>query len=150
MELRALLLKSVIKRVRTYFADVLDAPRETLRAFGVGRAFVDYFTSMTCGHLFFNRAHADEDLWITILIALGDCARGGGFAHPGCGVVQEVRAGDVLLVNPAVQHCTTEFGDEHATRRMIAVFVSENAFRACATSVAVQREHGLGGKKRRR
>ena len=110
---------------------MLDAPIDSLRAYGVQRSYLQYFTSITCGHLFFNRAHEDDDLWLTVLVAVGECAAGGGFAHPSCGVVQAVRAGDILLVNPAVPHCTTEFGDEHATRCMIAVFVSVNALRAC-------------------
>ena len=152
-QLRTLLTTTVMPKVRKYFADLLDAPRELLRRLGVGTTFVDYFTSITCGHLFYNRAHSDNDLWITILVALGDCECGGGFVHPGCGVVQAVRAGDVLVVNPCVEHCTSEFGDELSSRRMVAIFVSENAFRACATSVSVAESNALSvcqGKAKRR
>ena len=152
-QLRTLLTTTVMPKVRKYFADLLDAPRELLQRHGVGTTFVDYFTSITCGHLFYNRAHSDNDLWITILVALGDCECGGGFVHPGCGVVQAVRAGDVLVVNPCVEHCTSEFGDELSSRRMVAIFVSENAFRACATSVSVAESNALSvcqGKAKRR
>jgi hypothetical protein len=68
--------------------------------------------------------------------------------------VHAVHAGDILVVNPAHGHCTSEFGDALATRKMIAIFVSDNAFRACMTSHEVAQAHGLAewhphGKKRK-
>lgn len=142
-ELQSFLRGVVLSRVEKYFAGLIDAPRDLLYSHGLRWAFVDYFTSATCGHLFWNRAHTDDDAWITILVALGESAEGGGFAHPSCGVVQEVRAGDIFVVNPAVSHCTTKFGDALANRRMIALFVSDNVLRACGTSAAVAKEEGL-------
>ena len=69
--------------------------------------------------------------------------------------IHDVSAGDILVVNPAEPHFTAEFADAHATRRMLALFVSENALRACATSHAVAEANNLGcemrvRKKRRR
>ena len=66
-----------------------------------------------------------------------------GVAHPACGVVHAVHAGDILVVNPAQGHCTTEFGDALATRKMIAIFLSRNALRACVTSHEVAVANGL-------
>ena len=86
-------------------------------------------------------------------MAFGECGKGGGFAHPTCGVVQAVRAGHVFVVNPSVPHATCEFGDPCASRRMIALYASKSALCACMTSAVVQERMGLSGrppKKRRR
>ena len=142
-QLRQFLKKHVISAVEKYFFSLVDYPKDLFASFSTANSFIDYFTSITCGRLFFNRTHTDDDLWMTVLVAVGDCARGGGFAHPTCGVVHAIRAGHILVVNPAMPHCTSEFGDAHATRHMIAIFVSVNAWRACATSAVVAKAHGL-------
>ena len=155
-QLRALMRTHVLPRVQQYFFDLLDAPCDMFHEHGLLHAFVSYFCGATCGHLFFNRHHADDDLWVTILVALGACTVGGGFAHMEAGVIHAVHAGHILVVNPARLHSTCEFGDAHATRHMIALFVSTNVFRACTTSVHVAHEHDLsmyaphGGQRRRR
>lgn len=136
-ELRGFLKHFVMPRVEKYLFALLDTPRDRYASLDVSCPFLRGYTSATCGHLFFNRMHTDEDVWVTVLVALGDCARGGGFAHATAGVVHQVSAGDILVVNPAQPHCTAEFGDVTATRRMLAVFVSLNAFRASLASVQV-------------
>ena len=69
--------------------------------------------------------------------------RRGCVAHPACGVVHAVHAGDILVVNPAQGHCTSEVGDALATRKMIAILLSRNALRACVTSHEVAVANGL-------
>ena len=137
-ELRSFLVKVVLPKVAKYFFGLLDLPREALHERDVSRTFAWGFTSTTCGHAFWNRCHVDDDAWVTILVATGACRHGGGFVHPTCGVVQAVRAGDMFIVNPCIPHSTCEFGDVENTRRMIALFVSSNALRACMTSAVVQ------------
>jgi hypothetical protein len=152
--LRSALRTSVLSRVEKYFYSLIDCVRDDMHARGLRYTYLDYFTSISLGDLFMPRTHVDDDAWITFIVALGDCELGGGFAHPACGVVHAVHAGDILVVNPAHGHCTSEFGDALATRKMIAIFVSDNAFRACMTSHEVAQAHGLAewhphGKKRK-
>ena len=154
--LRTFLRKHVVPRVRMLFPATCDVPASMFAELGVADAFVSLWPSVTCGHLFFNRTHCDEDVWLTVLVAVGECARGGGFAHVASGVVHALRAGHIMVVNPACPHSTSEFGDPDATRHMIAMFVSKGTFRACVASAHMQRADGLKGgyadgtKRRRR
>ena len=152
--LRTALRASVLLRVEKYFYSLIDCVRDDMHELGLRYTYLDYFTSISLGDLFMSRAHTDDDAWITLVVAMGDCTLGGGWAHPACGVVHAVHAGDILVVNPAHGHCTSEFGDALATRKMIAIFVSDNAFRACITSHEVAMANGLTlwhppGKKRK-
>ena len=63
-------------------------------------------SSATAGRLFWNVAHTDADLGLTILAALGSVSDGGSFAHPSVGVAHSIRPGCLLIVNPAKLHCT--------------------------------------------
>ena len=143
--IRNLLRSHVLSRVERYLYSLIDWPRDHLIGLGLGSSFISYFASISCGHLFFNEQHVDNDLYITILVALGECSLGGGFAYMGVGWVQELSAGDIAVVNPLKQHSTAEFGDPLCQRRMIAMFVGKNALIACATSAAVMRDKGLDG-----
>lgn len=136
-------LKPVVQKAEKYFFSMIDSVRDDLSQAGVRYTFLDYFSSTSMGDLFMPRNHTDDDAWVTIMVALGKCSHGGGVAHPACGVVHAVHAGDILVVNPAQGHCTTEFGDALATRKMIAIFLSRNALRACVTSHEVAVANGL-------
>lgn len=144
-EVRGLLKREVLPRVEKYLYTLLDLPRDALRSMGLSSCFLSYFPSIACGWLFWNELHEDTDVWITILVVLGDCQLGGGFAHPTVGWVHKLCAGDILVINPAVLHSTAEVGDALSDRKIIAIYLSANTFRACATSQSVMREHGLCG-----
>ena len=154
--LRAALRASVLSRVEKYFYSLVDCVRDDMHARGLRYTFMDYYPGIALGDLFLSVAHADDDAWVTLLVAMGDCTLGGGWAHPACGVIHAVHAGDIFVVNPAHGHCTSEFGDALATRKMVAIFVSDNALKACITSHEVAEMHGLTewcpahGKKRKR
>ena len=134
-----LLTRLVLPRVKAYLGDLLDIPLDVLREIGLYERgpFMGYYVSCACGTLFWPRVHVDDDVWLTILVALGDCAAGGGWANPTCGVIHEVHAGDILVVNPRVAHGTCEFGDVNADREMIAVYMSTGCFRGALTSMCV-------------
>lgn len=144
-EVRSLLRREVLPRVERYLYSLLDLPKDALRSMGLANTFLSYFPSIACGWLFWNELHEDTDVWITILVVLGDCQLGGGFAHPTVGWVHKLCAGDILIINPAVLHSTAEVGDALSNRKIIAIFLSANNFRACATSESVMQEHGLAG-----
>ena len=141
--LRTALLKLVLPKVEKYFFSLLDCVRDDFFSMGMRFAYVDYMTTASMGDLFASRMHVDDDAWMTVVVALGECESGGEWAHAACGAAHAVHAGDIFLVNPAMGHGTAVFGDQHATRRLIALFVSENAFRACLTSHEVAVAHGL-------
>ena len=131
----------------------MDLPLDVLGEIGMREGpFMEHFLGLACGQLFWSRMHSDDDVWLSILVALGDCAAGGGWANPTCGVIHEVHAGDILVVNPRVAHGTCEFGDVHATREMIAIYMSTGCFRGSLTSTCTAERLGLdaGVKKCRR
>lgn len=148
--LRSVLRAEVLSRVQKYAYSLIDLPHDELKAMGLARSFISYLASISCGHLFWNQHHEDDDLWITILVVLGTCTHGGEFAHMGVGWAHVLHPGDILIINPAVAHSTAEVGDPDSNRRIVALFVSVNTIRACATSVSVQREHGLSGGRPKR
>ena len=144
-EIRGMLRREILPRVEKYLFSLIDLPKDELRSRGLGSTFVSYFPSMSCGWLFWNELHEDNDVWITILLVLGECKLGGGFAHPTVGWVHKLCAGDILIINPAFLHSTAEVGDALADRRIIVMYMSANNFRACATSQSVMQQHGLCG-----
>ena len=144
-EIRGMLRREVFPRVEKYLFSLIDLPKDELRSRGLSDTFLSYFPSMSCGWLFWNELHQDTDVWISILIVLGECKLGGGFAHPTVGWVHKLCAGDILIINPAFLHSTAEVGDALADRRIIAMYMSANNFRACATSHSVMQQHGMRG-----
>lgn len=141
--LREFLKEHVLPRIERYLFTLIDCMRDPMHAAGLRHAFVDYFTSISMGERFVPRNHVDEDLWVTAVIAAGSCAHGAEWAHPEQGVAHAVHAGDILVVNPAYSHCTATMQDPEATRRMLALFVSDNALKASLTSLEVARAEGL-------
>mmetsp|Transcript_38518 Transcript_38518/g.101620 ORF Transcript_38518/g.101620 Transcript_38518/m.101620 type:complete len:286 (+) Transcript_38518:562-1419(+) len=141
--MRAFLQQHILPRVEKYFFSLIDSKRELMHAAGLRFSFVDYFTSVSLGDAFVPRAHIDSDLWVTVLVATGTCTVGGEFAHPEHGVAHKIHAGDILVVNPAMSRCTAVMSDPDASRRMIALFVSDNALKACLTSMEVATAEGL-------
>mmetsp|Transcript_32381 Transcript_32381/g.96451 ORF Transcript_32381/g.96451 Transcript_32381/m.96451 type:complete len:157 (-) Transcript_32381:363-833(-) len=141
--IRAFFLKHILPEVHKYFFDALDCIRDDLYSMGLLYTFVDLFTSTSMGDLFVPRNHDDDDTWLSVLVAVGECSLGGGFAHPAQGVVHAVNPGDIFVVNPTQGHCTSIFGDPLATRKMIAVYLSDNALKASAVSVEVAKREGL-------
>ena len=142
-ELRSWLLSNVIPKVEKYFYSLLDAPREDLEATGVLKSFLLYFTTVSCGSLYYNKCLADSDAWFIIFLSMGSCKSGGGVAHPESGVVHAVHPGDICIINPTAVHCTSEFGDPLSDRRMVAMYVSVSALKACMTSTIVAASHAL-------
>lgn len=112
--------------------------------------WLDIFTTMTGGHSFWNVCHQDDDAWLTILVAFGDCESGAGFLHPELGRGHRVRAGDIFIVNPAHLHCTSEMGMGGERRRMVAIFVKSDVVVGAAAAAAVREVHGLNSHKKRR
>ena len=89
-------MSNVIPKVEKYFYSLLDAPREDLEAIGVLKSFLLYYTTVSCGSLYYNKCHVDSDAWFTIFVAMGSCKSGGGIAHPESGVVHARRPVDLL------------------------------------------------------
>jgi hypothetical protein len=134
----------VLPRVRKYIACLLDVPEHAMREVGLGKGpFMSCWFSIACGDRFWSRMHVDDDVWVTLLLAMGGCEDGGGWANPSCGVIQKVHAGDIYVVNPQVVHGTCEFGDVNADRCMLAVYVSRGCMRGALTSAVVAEREGL-------
>ena len=154
IELGRLLTTLVLPEVKRYLGDLLDIPLDVLGEVGLRERgpFMEYFLGCSCGTLFWSRMHCDDDVWLTIVVALGECAAGGGWANPSCGVIHEVHAGDILVVNPRVAHGTCEFGDVNADRSMIAIYMSTKCFRGALTSTCIAERLGLDvcAKKKRK
>ena len=95
-------------------------------------------TGATLGVSLWNRAHTDDDLGLTVLVAQGKPTAGGEFAHPAHGLAHQVEEGDVLIVNPLLTHGTAEFdyaeGDE--LREMVAFFLKTSVVTGLATGQA--------------
>ena len=113
-------------------------------------------SSATAGRMFWNVAHTDADLGLTILAALGSVSDGGSFAHPSVGVAHSIRPGCLLIVNPAKLHCTAEFkvGEGDPGRTMVAFFTKESVVLGAGTAGAAARRLKMTGswecKRRRR
>jgi len=99
-ELRAFMKTHVMPTVYKYFFAALDTPVDAMREAFTEALFVSYLSQITIGSSLFNMCHEDEDLWVTILVAFGDCEHGGDFIHPTIGLGHKIMAGDILLVNP--------------------------------------------------
>ena len=99
-ELRAFMKTHVMPTVSKYFFAALDTPVDAMREAFTEALFVSYLSQITIGSSLFNMCHEDEDLWVTILVAFGDCEHGGDFIHPTIGLGHKIMAGDILLVNP--------------------------------------------------
>ena len=141
--LRTFICKHVIPAVEAFFFSAIDCVRDDLYEMGLRFSFADYFSTISLGDLFASRNHTDDDAWLTIIVAVGDCELGGGWAHPAQGVIDVVKAGDIFLVNPLQGHCTSCFGDALASRKMIAIFLSDSAFKASCISIEVANREGL-------
>lgn len=92
-------------KVCKYFAAELEATASFFYKEGL-RSFAKAVTGATIGFSLWNRAHLDDDLGLTILVALGAPSRGGEFAHPEVGRAHHIRHGTVLVVNPRQMHGT--------------------------------------------
>jgi len=114
--IRAFFLKHILPEVHKYFFDALDCIRDDLYSMGLLYTFVDLFTSTSMGDLFVPRNHDDDDTWLSVLVAVGECSLGGGFAHPAQGVVHAVNPGDIFVVNPT-QVASPYLGLTSATSR---------------------------------
>jgi hypothetical protein len=137
------ILKGIIAKVEHYFFSTMDCVRDDLHELGLRYTYVDYFSSISCGDLFVPRCHTDTDATLCIVVAVGSCEDGGQWAHPACGWAHAVHAGDIMLINPAHGHCTAVIRDACASRKMIALFLSDNVFKACHVSAAVAEREGL-------
>ena len=102
-------------------------------------------TSATIGYTLWNRQHKDDDLALTVLVALGAPHGGGEFAHAEHGYAHAVRNGAILVVNPLAVHGTAEFdylpGDD--MRIMVAFFVKSSVVKGMATGASHGRACGL-------
>ena len=112
-------------RVLDYFAAELETTEDFFYVAGV-RTFALGVTSATVGYSLWNRQHVDDDLGLTILVAMGTPHAGGEFAHGMMGYAHAVRAGAILIVNPLQPHSTAEFlyRQGNDSRRMVAFLSS--------------------------
>lgn len=110
-------------------------------------------TSATAGRKFWNVCHTDADVGLTVLAACGEVSGGGEFVHPDVGVAHAIRPGCLLVVNPAIQHCTAEMKCEagESGREMVAFFTKETVVKGAGAATAAARRLGrtLWGPKKK-
>ena len=128
----------------TYFSAELEATEHFFYLAGV-LPWAPGMTSATIGYTLWNRQHKDDDLALTVLVALGAPHGGGEFAHAEHGYAHAVRNGAILVVNPLAVHGTAEFdylrGDD--MRIMVAFFVKSSVVKGMATGASHGRACGL-------
>ena len=131
---------NVINRVNEYFFGLLDAPVDFLRRGGIDHLYLGYFGTATSGYSYWNGVHVDDDVWITIMVSFGNCEAGGDLIHPPLGRGHRLMEGDILIVNPAMPHATTEFLYAEGTcidRFVLALFVKKDCVSGAVTASAV-------------
>ena len=136
--------KFVRPRVMAYFSAELEAT-EHFFFLADALCWAPGITSATIGYTLWNRQHKDDDLALTVLVALGAPHGGGEFAHAEHGYAHAVRNGAILVVNPLAVHGTAEFdylrGDD--MRIMVAFFVKSSVVKGMATGASHGRACGL-------
>ena len=135
-------------RAETNFEGVAISGREATEHFFYLAGVLPWapgMTSATIGYTLWNRQHKDDDLALTVLVALGAPHGGGEFAHAEHGYAHAVRNGAILVVNPLAVHGTAEFdylpGDD--MRIMVAFFVKSSVVKGMATGASHGRACGL-------
>ena len=109
--------KFVRPRVVTYFSAELEATEHFFYLAGV-LPWAPGMTSATIGYTLWNRQHKDDDLALTVLVALGAPHGGGEFAHAEHGYAHAVRNDSpTAAVRRAERH-------EHRQRKVVVLVLT--------------------------
>jgi len=136
--------KVIRPKVLAYFAAELESTESFFYGARV-RTWARGVTSATIGYTLWNRQHVDDDLALTVLVAIGAPHAGGEFAHAEHGYAHAVRNGAILIVNPLTVHGTAEFDyqDSDDMRIMVAFFVKKSVVKGLGTGASHGRASGL-------